>query len=88
MLSQLKLVHAFIGGLIEQAEAGNLKVLDVTHGRTLDIRSGVEDLTVQVQRTIGTAKTCDHLFRRIASGEYQCSKCSTTTDDLESEQWQ
>lgn len=87
MLNQLKLLHTYLGSLIEQAESGTLKVTAVSHARTLDTRSGVEDLNVTVHRNVGPVKTCDHLFRRIASGEYECSKCGTITDDVENEQW-
>lgn len=88
MLSQLKLLHSYIGQLIEQAEGGGYKILEAARSTVLDR----EAISILVERLKPAAevKTCDHTFRRIASGEYECSRpaCGLITDDLESEQWQ
>ena len=87
MLSQLKLLHAFIGGLIEQADSGALQVLEVVHSRELILLENRDTIVVGFRRR-ELPKSCDHTFRRIASGEYECRKCGAITDELESEQWQ
>lgn len=86
MLSQLKLPHARIGDLIEQAEGGGYEILEASRSTVLD-REAISIL-VERLKPATEVKTCDHVFRRIASGEYECSKCGTITDDVESEQWQ
>lgn len=86
MLDNLKLLHTYLGSLIEQAESGALQVLEVVHSRELVLLENRDTITVGVRRR-ELPKSCDHQFRRIASGEYECSKCGTITDDVENEQW-
>lgn len=89
MLSQLKLLHARIGDLIEQAESGALQVVEVVHSRELVLLENRDTIVVGVRRR-ELPKSCDHVFRRIASGEYECTRpgCGIITDDVENEQWQ
>lgn len=82
MLSQLKLLHLYLGQLIQDAEAEKLSVSDLDTHRS----ETCVFLRLEFERK-PTALSCDHMFRRIASGEYECSKCGTITDDIENEQW-
>lgn len=83
MLNELKLLHLHLKGLIEGAESGRLTIDDLQIGRTDEL------LTVYFEFTRKPAPaSCDHEFRRIASGEYECRVCGVITDDLENEQWQ
>ena len=87
MLNDLKLLHTYLGQLIEQAEGGGYTILEASRSTVLDR----ECITVLVERLKPpVVRTCDHSFRRIASGEYECTRpgCGIITDDLESEQWQ
>lgn len=86
MLSDLKLLHARIADLIEQAEGGGYEILEASRSTVLD-RESISFL-VERLKPPSEIKTCDHTFRRIASGEYECRKCGAITDELESEQWQ
>jgi hypothetical protein len=84
MLSELKLLHAYLGGLIQEADAGALVVDELYH--TKDDRSSSITLSfVRVHVLTG----CDHQYRRIASGEYECRVpgCGAITDEPEGEQW-
>lgn len=85
MLDKLKLLHAYIGGLIPEVEAGRLVVLEASAGRVLDR----ESLTVLVERVNVVPAGCDHDWRRMASGEYECRTpgCGVITDEPEGEQW-
>lgn len=87
MLNDLKLLHAYLGQLIEQEAAGTVVLREVSRETV-----GRQDtLYVRVDRVPAVeAPSCDHSFRRIASGEYECTRpgCGIITDDLESEQWQ
>lgn len=84
MLDQLKLLHAYLGGLVQQAEAGELEVDELYDTR------GIDSLTVQLSYVRPkVAPGCDHDYRRIASGEYECRVpgCGAITDEPEGEQW-
>lgn len=84
MLNELKLLHAYLGGLVKEAEAGALTLEHFSQ------RGDDGDLSVAVtwRRAVPAPTGCDHEFRRIASGEYECKLCGVITDDLENEQWQ
>ena len=83
MLDQLKLRHAYIGGLIAEVEAGAIEI-----GQFFDNREP-ESLSVDLTFTRKPAAAgCDHEYRRIASGEYECRICGQVTDEPEDEQWQ
>jgi hypothetical protein len=76
MLTELKLLHAYIGGLIEEAESGR-----VVLGQFFDHREP-ESLSVDLTFTRKTVVAgCDHEYRRIASGEYECRVCGAITDE-------
>lgn len=87
MLDNLKLLHARIGVLIEQAEGGGYTILEASRSRVRDR----EAISILVERfkPVTEVKTCDHLFRRMASGEYLCTRpdCGIIIDDVENEQW-
>lgn len=77
MLTELKLLHAYIGGLIEEAENGVLDI-DELYG----VRSDREvNLSFSWSRKPGQTTGCDHDWRRIASGEYECRVCGAITDE-------
>lgn len=82
MLDKLKLLHAYLGGLITEAESGGLVLRTFFDNRDPDALS--VDLTFD--RTT-VAHGCDHDYRRIASGEYECRTCGAVTDEPEGEQW-
>ncbi len=82
MLDKLKLLHAYLGGLIEQAHAGAIEVDELYH--THDDRSSQVSLSFTRAHV---SKGCDHSYRRIASGEYECRVCGSVTDEPEGEQW-
>lgn len=84
MLDKLKLLHAYLGGLIETADAGGLTVDECYH--TFDDRQS--SVSLSYTRAVVPAG-CDHDFRRIASGEYECRRpgCGAITDEPEGEQW-
>lgn len=84
MLSELKLLHAYLGGLIKEAEAGAIEVDEFYHTR--DDRSS--HINFSFNRA-PVASGCDHQYRRIASGEYECRVpgCGAITDEPEGEQW-
>lgn len=88
MLSELKLLHTYLGSLIEQAETGALQVMEVVHSRELVLLENRDTIVVGVRRR-ELPKSCDHQFRRIGSGEYECSRpgCGLITDEVENEQW-
>lgn len=82
MLNELKLLHAYLGGLIAEAESG-----EVTLGH-FSQRADDGDLSIALTWTRKTvAPGCDHDWRGIATGEHECRKCGQITDDLEGEQW-
>lgn len=85
MLSELKLLHLYLGQLIQDADAKKLTLSDLDLNRS----ETCVFLRVEFERN-ATPPSCDHLFRRIGSGEYECTRpgCGIITDDLESEQWQ
>jgi len=83
MLDKLKLLHAYLGGLIKEVEAGQLTVLEATRGTVLNR----EAISVLVERVPSVPKGCDHQYVRIASGEYQRRVCFSITDEPEGEQW-
>lgn len=83
MLTELKLLHAYIGGLIEEAESGALN-LEHLHINKTDRMAYVELQYARAKLPAG----CDHEYRRIASGEYECRTCGSVTDEPEGEQWQ
>jgi hypothetical protein len=85
-LTDLKLLHAYLGGLIEQEESGTLQVLGVVHSRERTFLESRDTIVVSVRRK-DLPRVCDHDWRRIASGEYECRHCHTITDDIENEQW-
>lgn len=80
MLNELKLLHAYLGGRIAEAEAGALS-LEHLHVTKTERTAYVE---LQFQRA-AVPVGCDHEFRRIASGEYECKLCGSITDELEDE---
>lgn len=82
MLNELKLLHAYLGGLIKEAEAGALALEHFSQ------RGDEGDLSVAVTwRRAATVPTgCDHQWRGTASGEYECRTCGQVTDDPEDEQ--
>lgn len=83
MLNELKLLHLHLKGVIEEAEAGRLTI------DGLDSHRGECSSYVLVEFTRKASPDgCDHEFRRIASGEYECKLCGVLIDDLEDEQWQ
>lgn len=85
-LNDLKLLHLHIGELIEQAEGGAYEILEASRSQVNDRQA----IAILVQRLKPVEPVgCDHSFRRIASGEFQCSRrgCGLITDELESEQW-
>lgn len=84
MLDKLKLLHAYVGGLVDQAEAGELVVEECYHTRN-DRSSQV---SLSFVRPV-VAAGCDHDWRRMASGEYECRTpgCGVITDEPEGEQW-
>lgn len=83
MLNELKLLHLHLKGLIEEAEAGRLSI------EHLHVNKTERTAYVELQFTRKASPTgCDHGFRRIGSGEYECKLCGVITDDLENEQWQ
>lgn len=86
MLDELKLLHAYIGGLIEEAGSGNVELEDVQTDRT----DGIVTLYLAYERLAYVPAGCDHDYRRIASGEYECRVpgCGAITDEPEGEQWQ
>ena len=82
MLTELKLLNAYIGGLIEEAESGAIRLIHVDsdkpdQGFAMDFAWRREPVPVG----------CDHEYRRIASGEYECRTCGSVTDEPEGEQW-
>lgn len=80
MLDKLKLLHAYLGGLVAEAEAGALTV------RHLSQRSDDGDLTMALTYSrVCPPAGCDHEYRRIASGEYECRSCGVVTDEPEDE---
>lgn len=83
MLDKLKLLHAYLGGLISEAEAGALSLEHFSQ------RGDEGDLSVALtwKRPVPQPVGCDHQWRRIASGEYECRGCGQITDTLENEQW-
>lgn len=84
MLTELKLLHAYIGGLIEEAESGALDI-----DKFYETRSDREvNLSLGWTRKPEQRSGCDHEYRRIASGEYECRTCGSVTDEPEGEQWQ
>lgn len=83
MLNELKLLHLHLKGLIEEAEAGRLTLNGLDSHRTRGSAYVLVEFTRKPSPT-----SCDHEFRRIASGEYECKLCGVITDDLEGEQWQ
>lgn len=84
MLDKLKLLHAYLGGLITEAAAGQVAVEDVQTDRA----DGVVTLYLAYER-VSVPAGCDHEYRRIASGEYECRVpgCGAITDEPEGEQW-
>jgi hypothetical protein len=82
MRDKLTLLHAYIGGLLEEAEAGRVNLATVEVARS----EGYAALNLRYTRT-SEPKGCDHGYRRIASGEYECSNCGAITDEPEGEQW-
>lgn len=84
MLDKLKLLHAYLGGLIKEADAGAIEVEECYHTHD-DRQSQVSLSFTRAQVTVG----CDHQYRRIASGEYECRVpgCGAITDEPEGEQW-
>jgi hypothetical protein len=82
MLTELKLLHAYIGGLIEEVEGGHVELNQLFDNRDPDSLS--VDLTFTRK---AVAAGCDHEYRRIASGEYECGTCGSITDEPEGEQW-
>jgi len=83
MLTELKLLHAYIGGLIEEAESGGLTLGHFSQ------RGDEGDLSVALtwRRNRPEPVLCDHEYRRMASGEYECGACGSITDEPEGEQW-
>lgn len=84
MLTELKLLHLYVGGLIDEAEAGKATILRATRNRVLD-RVSIDILIEQPPMPVRTG--CDHEYRRIASGEYECRTCGSVTDEPEGERW-
>lgn len=82
MLDQLKLLHAYLGGLITEAESGSIEVDEFYHTR--DGRSSSVSLSFTRAHV---ATGCDHQYRRIGTGEYECRTCGSITDEPEGEQW-
>lgn len=90
MLDNLKLLHAYIGGLIEQADAGALVVLEASRSTVaFGSTPAREAIAICVERKHTPSPGCDHDYRRIASGEYECRRpgCGAITDEPEGEQW-
>lgn len=83
MLTELKLLHAYLGGLIKEAES---EALTVEH---FSRRGDDGDLSVALswRRPAPAPVGCDHQWRGTASGEYECRTCGQVTDELENEQW-
>jgi hypothetical protein len=77
MLTELKLLHAYIGGLIEEAESGGLTLGHFSQ------RGDEGDLSVALTWCRNRAESvfCDHEYRRIASGEYECRTCGQITEE-------
>jgi hypothetical protein len=82
MLAKLRLLHAYLGGLIDEAETGGAVLEEVTTVR----EEGYQGLVLRYSRTPVSAG-CDHEYRRIVTGEYECSNCGAITDEPEGEQW-
>lgn len=82
MLSELKLLHAYLGGLIKEADAGALVVDEFYHTKS-DLSSSVTLSFVRTKHASG----CNHQYRRIGTGEYECRTCGSITDEPEGEQW-
>ncbi len=82
MLTELKLLHTYLGGLIAEAESGALS-LEHLHVNKTERMDYVE---LQLKHDDVPAG-CDHEYRRIASGEYECRTCGSVTDEPEGERW-
>lgn len=82
MLTELKLLHTYLGGLIEEVERGHVEIDQLFDNR--DPNSLSVDMTF-TRKPVDAG--CDHEYRRIASGEYECRTCGSVTDEPEGEQW-
>lgn len=82
MLDKLKLLHAYLGGLITEAESGGLEVDEFYHTQ----HACSSSISLSFTRAT-VAPGCDHEYRRIASGEFECRGCGSITDEPEGEQW-
>lgn len=78
MLTELKLLHLYLGALIAEIEAGRMSLLRASRTEAL----GRVAIDILVERLAPASPPgCDHEYRRIASGEYECRVCGAITDE-------